>query len=336
MELPKGIRLDRGYVQIRIMNQGQLYIRNFGLDSPEARQLAEIHLAEKRKEILMGKFNIPIKLARPKFADVARICLSRWEAAKDASGAPLYALRSFQSMRSVVNNALIPYFGRMVYAEIQPKHVMAWRIHQIRQVDGTTVNRQQNVLSSLFARTEEWVKTEQIKAFAIPLENPCTHVDKAPTKKRDRLLSAYELSKLKYAARVVGDENTWDNIALAVKTCLSLNDLMKLKLGDVVNLQRSKTGVAVALPITVLHSPDWKNWRKRWDVIRTQAGLADIEFRDLRKAGGNLLVGKHNIKLISLYMGHADQKTTEEFYTKARTDTLAPLAEELSRIVDSL
>ena len=138
------------------------------------------------------------------------------------------------------------------------------------------------------------------------------------------------------AANDLGDINAWENIALAVKTCLSFNDLYKLKLGDTVNLNRSKTGVAVTIPILVTHQPNWKNWRKRFTAICARAGITDATTRDLRKSGGNLLVGKHDPKLISQYMGHADQKTTEGIYLKMREEKMAPLAADLSNIVDSL
>ena len=334
--LSKGIKLDKGYIQVRVFHRGRQYTKNFGRDCPFARQLAEIHLAEKRKEILMSKAGIAPELATKKFKEVANIFIHLWCSATDANGKSKRDPHAGEDMTNRVNNALIPFFGERTFHEIRPIDIQDWRDRRVKQVAGTTANREQNILSSIFSDINQWIKIEKIKPFKTPAENPCQGIERAPTAKRERVLTPYELSKLKLAATELGDMNAWENIALAVKTCLSFADLQTLKLGDTVDLNRSKTGVSVLIPIVVTHHPDWTNWRRRWTAIVKTSGIVDVEFRDLRKAGGNLLVGKHDVKLISQYMGHADQKTTEGFYAKIQAENMKALANNLSQIVDSL
>lgn len=335
-KLPKGIRLDHGYIQVRIMNKGRIYCKNFGLDSSLGRELAQIHLAEKKKEILMGKFGVQ-QIPQKKFSEVADIYLALWSKEITPDGALKHVENSVYNTKIVIESEFKPFFKNYYFDEILPKDVDAWRTHRLKTVLGTTANRNQNILSSIFSHIEQWVKTETVKTFKLPSENPCQFVEKSSTRKRERLITQYEISKLKLAAKELGDENACDNISLAIKTCLSFNDLESLKFGDIVNLNRSKTGVAVNIPITVKHIPNWTNWRKRWLDICAKATLTDIEFRDLRKAGINILKDRgHDMKAVSQYAGHASEKTTESFYIKANSETLRVLAQDLEIIVDSL
>lgn len=334
--LPRGIRVDHGYCQVRLFIDGRMYCKNFGKDSDFARELAMIHLAEKRKEILMGRCGITKELPELSFKEAANIYYDHWSKEVDPNGNPRHNVSSCYSVRNRLEVNIMPYFEKIKIHEIRPKDIESWRMARLRRVCGSTANREQTILGSIFSHLELWINGEKIKAFKLPSKNPCLDVEKSSLQKRERIVTSYEISKLKLAARELKDENGKDNIALAVKTCLSFKDLRTLKLGDIVNLNRSKTGTPVHVPITVMHNPDWTNWRGRWEAIRAKAGLLDVEWRDLRKAGGNLLLGKHDLKLISLYMGHADQKTTESFYTRIQASQMQALAQDLSSIVDSL
>lgn len=335
--LPKGLRLIPGnYLQVRVFSKGMAYTKNFGKDSPFARELAEIHIAEKRKEILMGKFGIRRENESKTFAEVGEIYFQIWGTAIDPNGKSIRSLRNVDRTRAVFRRVLAASFGRREYASISPLDIQRWRETRLEKVGGTSVNREQNVLSSIFSSIEQWIKLGKIDSFAIPEQNPCKFVEKAKIVKRERIASPYEISKLKLAAKELGDYSGCENICLALKTTLSDKDLRTLKFGDAVDLKRSKTGVRVLIPIIVTHHPDWTNWNPRWYKIREKAGCKDLQWRDLRKSGGNLLVGETDIKLLSQYMGHANQRTTEEFYTKVQQDKMAVLAKQLSDKIDAL
>lgn len=341
--LPKGLRLDRGYLQIRLFSDGRTYYQNFGPDNIEAREIAIARLNELRKQLLLWKsklipkhpFEKEIKIQHKKFHEVSKLFLSLWSNETDADGQTRHTPEAIRVCEGIIAR-LDLYFGKKVYDAIKPIHVQKWRDKRLQSVIGTSVNREQNVLSSIFSHVEAWIKLEKIDAFVTPAENPCNHVEKAKLRKRERIVTPYEVAKLKNAARELGDHNGCENISLAVKTTLSDKDLKTLKFGDTVDLDRAKTGVPVLIPIAVTHSPDWTKWRRRWDAIRIKAGLRDIEWRDLRKAGGNMMLGRHDPKLISMYMGHADLKTTEEIYFKLRSDKMQALAKDLSDMVDKL
>ncbi len=338
----KGLRIVRGYIQVRLMSNGRYYHRNFGLDCPLARELAQIHLAEKRKEILMGKFGIAPELPSKKFGEVSKIFLDYWSKEISPEGTPAHTPKAVTHMGYFISY-LEKYFGQFKFDAVRPVDVLKWRESRVREVQGTSINREQAVLSSIFGTVEKLINIEAIKAFKQPLDpqtgkviNPCSSVDKAPTKKRNRIPSDYELKKLKLSFANLQDQDGWYICKLALKSILSEADLRKLELGSVIDMERTKTGVKINIPVTVLQKLNWKNWRRRWNAARAEAGLGDLQFRDLRKKGGNHLIGQFDTKLVSQYFGHASVRTTEKSYVVLEQEKMRPLAESLETWVESI
>lgn len=350
----RGCRVIRGYRQVRLMHKGKYYHKNFGIDNSLAHELAHIHIGEKRKEILMGRFGVTQELPVRSFAEAARLYFERWRDEKDAEGK--LAHRASDEAGRVIRTNLEPFFGGLSFESIRPVDIIKWRQKRLRSVLGTSVNREQAVLSSIFSHIERWVKTEEILAFKVPAENPCDSVEKAPTRKRSRVLTPYEAKKLKLAFVGLNDADGWEICKLALKSVLSTKDLRALELGQEIDIDRAKTGVGVNLPIVYLTKLNWNNWERRWDAARERAGLTQfttklskgraykvidkahesLQFRDLRKTGINWLKGRHDLKLISEYAGHADIKTTEQSYTINQAAYLKPLADDLGAQVDAL
>ncbi len=275
----RGLRLVRGYTQVRIMHQGKYHHKNFGVDSPLARELAQIYLAEKRKEILMGRFGASQKLTGKSFAEAARLYFERWSNEKDAEGK--IAHRAAQEAGRVIERNLVPYFGKIPYQAIKPIDIQRWREYRLNTVLGTSVNREQAVLSSIFSHIERWVKTEAIPAFKIPLENPCKSVEKAPNRKRKRVLSIIELRALKEACYELKDLDMWEICGMALKSLLRKKDLFNLESGIEIDTTQTKTQNRIVLPVPV-HSPlNYSNFRKRWESARRGARLEDCQFRQL-------------------------------------------------------
>lgn len=370
----KGLRLDHGYLQIRVTHKGTTYhCENFGKDSPEARQIAEIKLTEirakLRKEILLGKIGMSPKLPEKRFRELVPVFLKHWEAETDGDGYPLHPEKSIVETTRIFEKSLIPFFGDKLFHLITPSHVADWRagrlkprkivkdgIDTVKRILGTSVNREMVPLSSMFTKLAQLIALEKVEAFVLPVNpqtgavwNPCAAVNKAAVRKRERIPTDYELRKIKNACITVvmkdqvgiheehiGDPDAWEICKLALKSILSEKDLRKLEVGSTIDLNRSKTGVPVHIPVTVLQKLNWKNWQKRWRAIRKLAGCPDIQFRDLRKKGGNHLVGHFDTKLVSQYFGHASVKTTEGAYTVIQQDKMRPLAESLDSWVESL
>lgn len=333
-QLSRGVRIVNGYVQARLSHDGLTHCKNFGKDCQLARQLAEVYVAERRKEILMGKAGITPELPSKRFSEVAELYYAIWSVERDPEGRPKHSPTSVAGVRSWLDNIFIPAFGREHYESIRPIDVQRWRDGRVSEVMGTTANREQSVLSSVFSHVEAWVKSGKVKPFKIPAENPCRFIEKAKIQVRERVLSSSELSVLKAAC--LSDPDLWEICKMALKSLLRKKDLMRLESGLSIDMEQAKTGIRVNLPVQVLRPLNYTNFRKRWEAVRRSAGLEDVQFRDLRKTGANLLKMKNvSNKLISEFLGHASTRTTELYMVK-NTEHLKPLADELAAIVEGL
>lgn len=335
--LPKGLRCNHGYIETLIQFKGRLYCRVFGRHTRETEQLATIHLAEKRKDILLGRFNMAPPLASKLFIDVANLWFGIWKEEKDPTGKRLHAQSTIDESRRVLDKVFIPVFGKIMFEEIRPIDIERWREKGLKAgLSGTSLNRYQAVLGAIYGCITRWIEREKIPAFKVPVKNPSQAVEKAPNVKRSRILTHYEAKKLKLAFVSLQDMDGWEICKMALKSVLSLKDLKHLELGQEIDIERAKTGVPVNIPLPVLVKLRWTNWRKRWEAARKEAGLSDTQFRDLRKTGINWLKGKFDLKLVSEYAGHADIKTTEDSYTIKQAEYLEPLAKDLDAQVEAL
>ncbi len=332
----RGLRIVRGYVQVRIMHQGQYYHKNFGPDCELARELAEIHLSEKRKEILMGKFGIVKEIPTKTFAEAAQIWLIEWSKEINPDGTQAHGPNSIKEVHRVIQTSLSNFSAR-AFEKLRPLDIELWRESLLKSgCSGTSVNRYQAVLSSIFNGLERWIKTERIKAFQIPSENPCDVVEKAPNVKRKRVLSVIELKNLKAACVAMNDADLWEICEMALKSLLRKKDLFRLESGIDIDTIQAKTNRSIHLPVQVLRPLRYANFRKRWEAVRKAARLIDCQFRDLRKTGANLLkMRNHSNKMISEFLGHASTQTTE-IYMVSDASHLKPLAKDLEDILKGL
>ncbi len=342
--LPRGLRCNHGYLEILITVGGRRFCRTFGQHTKEAERIASIELSKKREAILLGRFGME-KIERKKFVEVTGLWFKEWSKETDSDGKPAHSEDSISETQRTIDKEFNPLFERMWYDEVRPVDIERWRERGLTAGrSGTTLNRYQATLSTVFSRIETWIKTERIKpAFKLPIDsqsgkvfNPCHSVKMAPVVKRERVLTTYEAKKLKNAFLRYNDSDGWEICKLALKSVLSVKDLRGLELGQAISIERAKTGVPVNIPIVYLAKLDWVNWRKRWEAAREAAGLIDFQFRDLRKTGINWLKGRHDMKLISEYAGHADIKTTEQSYTVKSLEQMGPLANDLNQQVESL
>lgn len=334
--MQRGLRIVRGYVQVRIVHQGRYYHKNFGPDCPLAREIALEHLVEKRKEIRNHKFGIIKELPTRKFKEVANEYYERWSTEKDAEGKLAHG--SGDTVSVFLRGSIGTYFNAMDFDQVRPLDVLRWREKRLKTVLGTSVNREQAVLSSIFSHVERWVKTEAIPAFKIPAENPCTSVEKAPTRKRKRVLSTTELKALKAACYALKDEDMWEICTMALKSLLRKKDLAQLEAGLDIDTVQTKTRREIQLPILVSKPLIFKNFRKRWEAVRKAARLEDkdVQFRDMRKTGNNLLkMMGHSQKVRQEILGHASQRTTEIYDVPDQAHLKKPL-DELEKLVEGL
>ncbi len=342
--LPKGLRVDRGYLQLRLTSDGFSHFESFGLDNEAGREIAIARLNELRKNLLLWKhkllpshpFQKEVAISYKKFNEVADIFIEKWVNQRSPDGLLKHTPASQYTCRLIINGTLKPFFGKKLFNAIKPVDVQEWRESRLKTVLGTSANREQGVLSSLFSHIETWVKTEQITGFALPSENPCKFVKKATSRKRERVLTSQELIVLKAACSAANDSDLWEICKMGLKSLLRKKDLMRLENGEVIDLNQAKTGVRIMLPIQVLRPLNYVNFRKRWEAARKSAGLFNCQFRDLRKTGANLLKMKgYSTKLVSEMLGHTSTDTTEIYLVK-NAEHLRPLAVDLETIVENI
>lgn len=339
LKLERNLRCSHGYIQIILKHKGKMFCPSFGIHTKEAQEIALIKLAEMKKEILQNKIGIEPELPSKKFEEVAWLWFSIWQKEKHPDGTEAHNKESCYKVRWTIEAVLIPAFGGRKFNEISSVHIQSWRdSYTARGLSGTTPNRYQAVASSIFSHVDKWVKTERIKpAFKLPAENPCDAVEMAPSKKRERILTKYEASKLKMAFLQLNDPDGWEICKLALKSVLSMKDLKNLEIGQEIDISRSKTGVKINLPIVHLTKLNWFGWRTRWTSARVTAGLLNFQFRDLRKTGINWLRAKgHSLSHLRDYAAHANEKTTEGAYVIPQSEALEPLARDIESQVDAI
>ncbi len=341
--LPKGLRCNHGYIEVLLRVKGRTYCRTFEQHTKENQELASFHLSDKRREIKLGKFGMEQEIKQKKFTEVADLCFAEWRKETDPTGKPLHNFVSINEFKRTLEKEFKPLFAKFWYDEIRPIDIEKWRERGLASGrSGTTMNRYQATLSTVFSRIETWIQTERIKPpFKLPLDNqsgmvfnPCHSVKMAPVVKRTQIPTKYEIRKLSNAFVQLNDLDGIEICKLASKSVLSTKDLKNLEIGQEIDIERAKTGVPINLPITYLVKLNWVNWRKRWEAARDLAGLHWLQFRDLRKMGINWLKGRHDIKLVSEYAGHADVKTTERSYTIKQSDQMIPLQKDLDSQVE--
>jgi len=351
--LPRGMRCDHGYIQVRLDHMN--ICRNFGAHTKDSEEAAFIFLGECRRRIALGKAGVVFEAPQISFAKACDISLPFWQNERDADGRLMHSEAAVYERIRVIEKELKPVFGKINFDELTTQQVEDWReiLTTERGVSGTTVNRYQGVLSGIYSDLMKYVKAGKIKkAFRLPAENPCLAATWAKIKTRKVIWTDYQLKKLKLSFMQLGDADGWEICKLALKSVLSLSDLKALEIGQMIDTERSKTGVPVRLPITVLTKLNFVNWRKRFEAARDLAGVTVYKevdgkrvvdqdqtptLRDMRKSGINALTGKgYDQKLVSQYAGHSSVKTTESVYQLRIDEKLKPLADDLEAWVSGL
>ncbi|OIQ75833.1 putative prophage CPS-53 integrase [mine drainage metagenome] len=169
----------------------------------------------------------------PTVADLAeRFLTEHAEAKRKASTASEY--------RRLFDTVILPALGRSKVAEVSRQDVA--RLHHDRRSTPYLANRILAVLSKLFNLAEAW-------GYRPDGSNPCRHVEKFPERKRERFLSADELSALGEAlAAYEGSPYVVGAVKLLIFTGARLSEVLGMRWewvdlarGDV-RLSDSKTG----------------------------------------------------------------------------------------------
>jgi len=197
--------------------------------------------------------------------------------------------------------------------------------------------------------------------------NPCRHVEKFGETKRERFLSAEELTRLGEALRAADAKRTaspWiiGAISLLALTGARLSEILTLK-WEFVNLERamirlpdSKTGAKTlylnAPALAVLNElprvdgnpfvivgerkgARLVNLQKPWRRIRKAAGLDDVRLHDLRHSFASVgAAGGMSLPLIGALLGHSQPQTTHR-YAHLAADPLRAASETIAGSISS-
>lgn len=328
--LPKGIRIVRGYVFIRIYPDGKVYEKCFGrVEDVNVLSNAISKLNQIREEIRLGKFGLESEAKRATFAQAC----------------DLYATLHGNKQKTKRNYTLSlgylkHYLGSKWLDEITYLDVIGFRKEREKTVKPSSVNRDHTVGTHLFNALKEWKRQNIIENLQLPAENPFAAVKKTSelSCNRKRVVTPDELEIIVEGA----DEGIKRIILGAINTGLRLKDLRFLTLSGNYNktinrlegiqqktiTSRNPSGIRYEIPVTgtvqyLIDTAkgdklfDMMNFRKRFEETREKAmqrGVSHFEFRDLRRTGATWMYQQsQDLVAVQQQLGHASVAMTERY-----------------------
>lgn len=250
-------------------------------------------------------------------------------------------------LQALMKSALAP----CSMAALTSKAVAAWRDSRLKQVSGSTVNRELNIISAVInVAIREW-------GIALPV-NPVTLIKRPQSNhSRDRRIDPDEERRLLDALTVKdraedgtfsGPQNTWMRplVQFALETAMRRGELLALT-WDEIELERrvaylpiTKNGEARAVPLSaravgILRSlPECITGRvfplsadavkKAFTRACARAGIQGVLFHTLRHEATSRLAEKlPNVIELAAVTGHKDLRMLQRYYH--------PRAEELAK-----
>lgn len=326
--IPRGILIDRGYVFIRIFDQGKPYLKGYGRADFKANMDRAIRDLNGLRAGLLEK-------ADKKRMSMAEACRVFWT--NHASKAPsAVTFRAFLAR-------ITEFFEYKSLDQLTYKDVEAFRAWLSgKRLSLATVNRYQGCLASIFNFIRRWSKMGVVQKVLLPEDNPCQFVKKPSEKARSRVISLEEYERLLEVAsaplRAI--------LKAEMLTLLRASDLKlfcaaiyKEKNEYNASFEQGKTGIAIRIPIRdslrSLLPVDFTNFRKQWEATKKEAGLEDIEFRDLRRTGAtSLRKAGFDPMVISCYLGHSQKIAGDQLlhvYSPSTWEDLCHAAEFLEK-----
>lgn len=249
--------------------------------------------------------------------------------------------------RDCVAKQILPFFGGMRVAEIEPSDVRRW-------FDGmserpATANRSLPVLSVMMKQAELW----DLRPAG---SNPCRNMRRYRLRPRERFLSVAELKRLGFVLDHAEDTQAAAVIRLLLLTGARSSEITDLRWewirGTRAVLPDSKSGpksiqlpppaqaVLDGLPRTspyVFPEPigtgPMRNLKSRWPKLRGLAGLDDVRVHDLRHTyASHAIMSGLDLYTVGRLLGHADTGSTER-YAHLADEHVVAAAGRIERIV---
>ncbi len=234
------------------------------------------------------------------------------------------------------------------------------RLHHSMKDKPYQANRTLALISKFF----NWCEKHEIRSDGT---NPCRHIDKYPEDKRDRFLSAAELTRLGIALKEAEDNKSatvWTiaAIRLLLFTGARHSEILGLRWDYVdvdtqqIRLPDSKTGKksiylsAPALEV-LMNTPRLDNnpyvicgekpgchlvnLQKPWRRIRKSAELEDVRIHDLRHTFASVgAIGGVSLPIIGGLVGHTQPQTTAR-YAHLSADPLRAANDAIGKRISS-
>jgi integrase len=251
-------------------------------------------------------------------------------------------------VRGDLRNHILPAFGNRAVAELTTDEIAA--LHLSLRTTPIAANRLIRVLSKMMSQAELW-------GLRPPHSNPCRGIRMYAQRKRERFLSATEITRLGEVIRCCEGERLIDPLAakairLILLTGCRPSEITNLRWKEVhldeffLRLEDSKTGAKVvslgnpacellaSLPRFdeyVFPSPrkagsPYRELRRPWNQVRREAGLFDVQLKDLRHTHASVAAQCGlSLPVIGRLLGH-NQVSTTQIYAHWADDVLRQAA----------
>jgi integrase len=247
------------------------------------------------------------------------------------------SLGRFLQTRSICVAIFLPALGNLRLAAIKRADISKM-MQNMKDTPGAA-NRTLQLLSNMMNVAENW-------GLRPDYSNPCRHVDRYKSGKRERFLSSQELLRLGNVLRdaeehALESESAVAAIRLLILTGCRRGEILGLRWADVdlmnscLRLSDSKTGprlvhlnepakAVIAAIKPVVGNPfvitgakaggHLINLKKPWQRIRSTAELPDVRLHDLRHSFASVAIGLgESLEVIGKLLGHTRASTTERY-----------------------
>lgn len=243
-----------------------------------------------------------------------------------------------------------PLLAKVRLSEAGPRHFAAWRDQRLKEVSGSTVNREFNLLThacKLAWREWQWLNSHPMAGVSRPREN----------RPRDRVITNSEVEAYTKASGYSFDSNpetiqsrVGAMFLFACETAMRGGEICNIKTTDidfdnrVVYIPETKTGVPRWVPLSSMainilnHVLNYTNGTpsvfcitsQQRDVmsrkIRDKAGLVGIHFHDTRRTALTRLAQRFGPMELAKISGHQDLRILQSvYYAPAPSDLVQKL-----------
>jgi integrase len=269
---------------------------------------------------------------------------------------PKKKLSSAKSDQSLLNNHILPAFGKKRIDQMTRADIQRWHARNAHRPGAA--NRVIALLSKMFNLAEKW-------GLRPDGSNPCRHVEKYPERKMERYLSIEEFRRL---AAVLHEAEQDGSIFIGAIRAIRLLIFTGCRVGEILTLEwshidfenkrlhlaDSKTGrktVYLSGPaIEVLKSiprvPDnpfvlvgrfdrghMTRMSHPWEEIKKRASLEDVRMHDLRHSFASVAASLgESLPMIGKLLGHTQAQTTAR-YAHLAADPVHEAAERIGQSI---